>query len=562
MTCNPSDVTVERNSATVREAEALDAKSVELGSDSALDNTYTYAKTLKLTFNGRRAADVDGKRFIIEDEKGDCYLLEEEFGDSVTWKYTLSDTEDSTEWTVSMDANLQVLPCEVTSVGTYDDCGYTDRNKPKVAVYAKASSLFSEDNFLIITDAKTSLEGNVTYTETYDGVAYEDSVQVVMPLEGADIEKSMDLQAFMKYRHIASVTKGTGAFVIGTEHGADCRSVISAASEEGEGSLTLIFSTVTDRMAPWVSPFEVSVLPSEEFFYDYVKYAHDGTEGFICNGDGTAQYILQRGYYQDGTATELYKAMNGYAKRFPSLQITGVFYGTKTFPNRDCVVYNVLSTTFPSSITFNTTTRSFTGKVYSELSEWEVISKPSFVTVTPDHGDTGTTDVTIALANTQHSYMTGSIIFSNVTMTQVVTVTYNAGQVIPDPATHDASGFTVKLRANSNYPVTLVSSPEGITTTKYSSSPPKWQAAIPNNNTTSDRTFTWRFSTGTVTQNVTVEQKGCFEQWKTTGGYICDEGDSYVKEIRLVSYDGITWRPSGERRKGDLLEADAPYCEI
>ncbi len=150
MTCNPSDVTVDGNSATISEAEALDAKSVELGSDSALDNTYTYAKTLKLTFNGRRAADVDGKRFVIEDEKGDCYLMEEEFGDSLTWKYTLSASEDTTEWTVSMDANMQVIPCEVTYVGTYDDCGYTDRNKPKVAVYAKASSLYDVSNSYII----------------------------------------------------------------------------------------------------------------------------------------------------------------------------------------------------------------------------------------------------------------------------------------------------------------------------------------------------------------------------------------------------------------------------
>lgn len=561
MTCRAGDVTVDGNSATVREAEVLPAKSVELSSDSSLDNTYTYAKTLKLTFIGRRAAEIGARqRFIIEDEKGDCYLLEEEFGDSITWKYTLSNSEDSTEWTISMDANLQVLPCEVAAVGGYEDCGYMTSPKPGLAVYAKVSSLLERNR--IITNAKISLEGNVTFTEAYDRVAYEDTVQVVMPLEGADIDKSMDLQTFMKYRHIASVTNGAGAYVVGTEHGADCRSVISAASEDGEGSLTLIFSTVTDSMAPWVSPFDSVVLPSEDIYYDYVKYAHDGTEGFICSGDGTAQYILQRGFYQDGTATELYKALNGYAERFPNLQITGVYYGTKTFTNHDCVVFNVLSTTFPSAITFNTTTRSFTGNVYSELSEWEVESKPSFVTVTPDHGNAGTTNVTIALSNPQLTYMTGSIILSNGSLTQVVTVTYNAGQVIADPATHDASGFNVELRESGNSSVTLVSSPAGVTTTKYSTSPPKWRAAIPSNNSTFDRVFTWVFSTGNVTQNVTVTQQGCFEQWKPTGGYICYEGDSYVKEIRMISYNGNTWSQTGETRMGDLLEADAPYCEI
>lgn len=558
LTALPSYISVIGYTAHVASCERVDVKNVQFEGESELNGTYAFGKKLTVTVNGLYVPSLAGKRLIIEAEDGSFYLIDEEFGASVTWRYSLSSDEDETVWDIEVPSNLQIKPCVVVSITqTEQSCGYDAFAEPYAVVSPKASTLVDADRGLYLSDVRTSFDKGVAYTQSWDGVKYENSVQVTLPLNGQNVELSDELQRFILYKHTLAVRSSSGLWrVIGTEHGADVQVDIDTSS----GTLKMTFSEACDN--PCITPSTLTFFTNEDLFYDYVKYAHDGTEGFICEGDGTAIYLLQRGFYQDGTPTENYYAKNGYANRFPNLNITGVFYGTKTFYNSGCVVQNRLTTTFPSTIKFNTATRSYTGKVYSDLSEWEVESKPSFVTVTPDHEDAGTTDVTIALANTQHSYMTGSIIFTNGSMYQVVTVTYNAGQVVPDPEIHDASGFTVKLRGNADYPVTLVSSPQGIETEKYSSRPPKWRAAIPSNNTTSARAFTWEFTNGNVTQYVTVTQQGCYEQWKPSGGYICDNGNSYVKEVRLISYFGSSWTPTGEWRKGDLLEADAPYCQI
>ena len=242
------------------------------------------------------------------------------------------------------------------------------------------------------------------------------------------------------------------------------------------------------------------------------------------------------------------------------MDVVGTFYGYRAFSNPDCVVYNSLSTTFAANIVFNGVGRNKVGSVFSESSDWEVTSKPSFVTVTPDHGDGGdTTSVTITTSGTTPA--SGSVIISNGTQTQVIVVTLNPGNVTPDPSTHDASAFTVKLRPASrdNVP-TLVDSPSDITTTMYSGW--KWKASIPSNNTEADRTFTWEFAFGLLTQYVTVTQSGCSVEWRATGGYICNQSDSYVEEQKFISYDGLNWTPTAEYKKGDLIEASAPYCSI
>lgn len=556
MTCDPSDVAVDGNTATIREAQALDSKTVELTSESSLDNTYTFEKSLKITFNGRNVLNVDGKRFVIEDEKGDCYLMEEEFGDSLTWKYTLSASEDTTEWTISMDTNLQVMPCEVTDVGFYDNCGYYRSPKPEVTVYAKASSLFDTVHSRVMTDAKTLLEGNATFTEAYDGVAYEDSVQIVMPLSGDDLEDSMDIQAFMKYRHMVSVRKGEGAFVVGTEHGADCRSVISAATEESDGSLTLVFSTVTDRMAPWVNPFSEVVMPYEDIFYDFVKYAHDGSEGFVCLGNGSALYVLQRGYWQDGTATLKYKVKSGYESMFPDLDVVGVFYGSMYFDNPGCAPNYSMSTTFPSSITFNQQQESISGVVYASTgADWRIASVPDVVSLSESGGESGGTNVTITATGRTGA---GQIVLEDTNgATQVIYVTFNPGTVKITPTSHDATAYTVEITSTGAEP-TLVASPSVATTTKVGTG--SWTAVVPANPGALSRTLTWTFDHAGVQTAVSSAQAGKQVRWIKTGSYICDNGDMYEEERQLVSLDGVNWTATAEVRDGDLIESGSSLC--
>ena len=557
----PSNVTVDGYTASVSSASRMDVMSVEFSGESELNDVYAYGKKLTVVLRNLSIPDLSGQRLILEDVNGSYYLIEEEFDSSVTWRFNLDKSTEQTTWDIEFPANLQVFPCTVTTVippSTDDSCDYHTTSEPTLVVSPRATTLVDIGREYVLSDDRVELDGQVVYTVSFDGNKYEHRAQVTMPLSASVITKGDEFQKFMLYRHVTAVKSQQGWYVSGIEHGADVQVDIQANDTNENGSVTMTFTDTCDD--PCLFFEELTVHGGEGLYYDYVKYAHDGTQGFQCVGDGTAQYLLQRGFYQDSTASTKYKVLNGFANRFRNLDVVGTFYGYRAFSNPDCVVYNSLSTTFAANIVFNGVGRNKVGSVFSESSDWEVTSKPSFVTVTPDHGDGGdTTSVTITTSGTTPA--SGSVIISNGTQTQVIVVTLNPGSVTPDPSTHDASAFTVKLRPASrdNVP-TLVDSPSDITTTMYSGW--KWKASIPSNNTEADRTFTWEFAFGLLTQYVTVTQHGCSVEWRATGGYICDGGNSYVEEQKFISYDGLNWTPTAEYKKGDLIEASAPYCSI
>ena len=548
-----SNVAVKDFSAEVSSAIAVDTKSVEFEGGSELDNTYAYGKKLTVTVNGLSVPLLSGKRFIIEDNCGDCFLIDEEFDSSLTWRFTLDKNEEVTVWDFEIPSNLQITPCVVSSVdlSALSSCGYDSTFKPYVMTSPKAATLLNM-NGTYLAEYKDRLEGEVTLTVSWDGVKYENRLQITQPLTEDNVGYSDMIQRFVLYRHTFAVRSSSGWYVGGYEHGAEVQVDIATDSSE-TGSVTITLTEICD--SPCMFFASLSFAGGEQLFYDYVKYAHDGTKGFVCTGDGEALYILQRGYYQDGTATKLYKAKSGYANRFRNLEITGLFYSTKMFENSDCFSSDVLTTTFPSNISIDM--RSLSGSVYSENSEWEVQYKPSWVTLTPDHGDSGTTNVVITF--TSAAATTDRIVLTNNSETQVLTVTNNTGSMTITPETHDASAYTVEITSTGKEPT--LSPPSGITTKKVGRG--HWTADIPANTDITEKQRTWRFTQSGNAIILTSVQSGCSVRWTNTGSYICDNGDSYEKQAKFVSFDGgQTWTPTGDFRKGDLIEAGASYCSV
>ena len=84
--------------------------------------------------------------------------------------------------------------------------------------------------------------------------------------------------------------------------------------------------------------------------------------------------------------------------------------------------------------------------------------------------------------------------------------------------------------------------------------------SIPENTTTSARTFTSAvvYSNNNVT--ITIEQAGRYEKWVATTGFICQSGNTYSRQELLVSYDNINWHSEGIYRPSGLVAEGQDLC--
>ena len=547
--CPADGITYDGESAVVSESYDLGARSVEMSDKSSLTDRYTFEKEITATFEGRQIPSLSGKRLIVEDEDGEMFLLDAEFGASVEWRYSLSDEEDVTEWTLSLEANMDIIPCSVEYPSPYQGCGYAAVGEVTAELYPKASCIVDLGDGLVMSEVRVSPEGRVAYTESYEGGVHEQTLTVQFPLSADGVGMADDLQRFMLYRHVADVRFPGGHYMAGLEHGMDCQVDIQSSGEDG--SATLTFRDVSTEPAPLLRSLRVT--GGEDVYYTYVKYAHDGTPGFDCGGDGTAFYTLQRGYYQDGTATEMYRAFRGYESAFPTLDVTGTFYSLVSFDDPSCLPGNTLTTTLPPSYAF-TAGGTLTGSVTS-MTAWEATEVPDFVTLSVSQGQSGTTSLTVTASG--NAYATGNIILTDADgNTQTVQVSYAPPAVSLTPTSHSAEAYTVLITAPEG--ATLSLSPSSCTT--YQIGPGAWEASVPANWSATSRMLVWRFSVGGSTKTVASGQRGCSYRWKSDGQTICDGTSLYSEERKYVSLDGTVWTPTSEVRLGELVESGSFFC--
>lgn len=554
---NASDVTYGAYSAEVYESAALGCDSAELSSSSQLTDRYTYTKELTLKFSGRRIPNLASKRLIILTEDGERYLIEGEFDAAVEWTHTVSEDGDATEWRLSFESNVQVFPCDVTYPQPYaGSCGYARKIEPTLTLFPKASCIVMLSDNQIMSTERTAVKGKVTLSEGRDANGYTQSVTAEIPLTPDNAEDTEKAQEFVLYRHVASVGDGSGFYIVGLEHGMDVRVDIQTSSTES-GKMTLRLYDYTTEPCPYLP--SLLVTSGEDVFYNYVMYAHDGTPGFICGGDGVATAILQRGFYQDGTATEVYRARNGYSSYFPNLTLDGVFYSVHYYEGLpDCAVQSDIAVSLPPSWTFTEANGTLTGQVISE-SAWEA-RVPSGYTMSPSTGQAGTTSVTIT-ATTMSAASAADLTIATQTGEQRVQLSKLPWSVrfygLPEQATAEA--FTAVIRVNSPYEeAVLTVSPSAAVTEKTGRN--EWTVSVPANMQPIGRILSWTFSASGTTKSVTAGQYGIQESWRPSGGYICDNGDLYEEERRYVSLDGVNYSPTSEVRAGDLIEAGSAIC--
>lgn len=550
-TANAENVTLAREAVVVYEADALGVLSVTMGSESSLSNRYTFEKSMTLRLRGRRIPNLDGKRLIVQADDGTLYLMGEEFDPAVTWRHTVSADGDYTEWTVNYSANLNMAVCDIKHASQYSDCAYMAVTPLKVTLYPKDSALVMLPQSTILSDTKIDLDGTVTMTEDGGSDGITQTVTVEMPLSADRLDSASDSQQFLLYRHYVTVGDGADAYICGMEHGMDVRTDIQSDGEGG--TITLTMSDSALEPAPYVSGIEVH--SGEGLFYGYVLYAHDGTPGYVCGGNGTGIGILQRGYLQSGLATEKYRAKSGYEDYFPHLELTGVFYGTVQFEVPDCAARNTVQASLPASWTFPHASSSVTGEV-TAASAWTA-SVPRGYTMTPSSGPAGTTSVTIAPTSVTDATV-ASLTISADGGSQTIQLCRLPWSVESTVSAHDASAFDFKITA---YPfsgeASMVRSPSSVSVTQTATN--EWTVSVSAN--TQQRSVMLRFvlSYGGTEKTVEVTQTAPEVEWRPTGGYLCDGEDSYAELRKWVNYGG-GWTPTSEVMNGDLLQTQFPGC--
>lgn len=545
--CGSGDIVYNGVSAEIALATDLHPSSVEMRSTSSLSDRYTYDKSITATFDGRAVPNLDGKRLIIVDNGNEAWLLDIEFYGEIKWVYELNGEDEKTTWTITLNGNTPIIPCTIAALSGDSVCGYSTGYDLALTLVPKASSIIDLVDGVVMSDGRVEIDGKCSFTEEYGDGVHDVRITCSLSLDTDNTAVSDNLQKFMLYRHVGVIRYGGGVYIVGLEHGMDCQVDIQTSSDEG--NITLTLRDVSGE--PSVKLDDVRLMGGEDIFYAYVKYAHDGTVGFVCGGDGMAYYLLQRGFYQDGTATYTYKVLQGHENDFPTLHVNGTFYTVKPFDDDTCVNTPTMTTTLPPSYCFISPNDSINGVIDSDL-PWEAVIVPPFVMLSVSRGDAGSTPITIT-ANAP-STESGDVVFEAANGRRItISVSFIPSDITITPTSNNATAFTATIKARGVMP-TLISSPAEAATTRIDSY--TWEASVPVNNTTTERLLTWVFDNKTVT----LTQSGCLEKWAEEGNTVCDGVDLYAEERRFVSYDGVNWTPTSESRLGELVMADSYFC--
>lgn len=406
-----------------------------------------------------------------------------------------------------------------------------------------------------------------TYSQTYDGGKFEDTITFSIPLSDYKHYWHYNLIEFKENRYVVSFrTANDNMYIIGYSDGAFPSYVIETST--AVNSLNKI--TITLR---YISEDGFFISSKDDSVFDVDKSivwkpAPDTVGGVFtkeCQSSGKAYIILIQKYTASGAALDEYMVLEGYADRFPNLNIIGQYSLTDDigFPieidDADCGGGNcgtVSGITNPYSLSkYNT---SYNIKFTSNC-DYTFQNVPSWLTVTKN--DDG---VTISLNENIPSTDTDAILYivTHDGVRYPIIVSYTATSdttgwdVLPREIyiSHDKQNVTVKYSGNVT-PSTLGFSSDTLRLVNIGNG--KIIVEADENNTSSVINHTFIVTNKSNGESVTVKviQSTVNEDWRLVDGYICDNGDKYTKlELYIGGKATMTYK------KGTLVESGSADC--
>ena len=544
----------------------LDCYSINLQEEESLDERYRFTHTLTFSVNGYANSDDFQGRFyaIVKDNEGTYWLVNPLFPCKVTYTYTLGYEQNHTDFTLGTVSNHPVLRIHNFGDATPYECQeyFLDGidalwlNEKRYTVHDGNSVKYTNDGFKTIEYNQRT----ATFTETFDGTNTSHQIDFDILFSQYKSSWHYNLLEFKDNLYSAIFkTRNNKYALCGFSFGLQPSFKINA--DDTIQSADRIQITLQDAH---------DVGDAIEFFdsidYEYLSartYEYTSEyDGYECIGEGVARYLLQKEVDVLGNETGNYKVLEGYAGRFPGLNIVGTFSSIETFINVECNGSGcTIDTSFPSMLTFNN--KECQTYYLKADSSWSISSSENYITVSPSSGEAGI-GYQIHLCNTltpgaviQRSTL--NIQYCSTSTTVDVNVVQNSG-CFPQGAVYNISANAQVLNVPTACCVQSVreTTNVGSSTIIYNS---YLAVTVPENNTGRYRTITLLivFCDGT-SANVTINQSNVFEKWEDYGDPFCMMHDLYKKQYLWTGYTSSSYVITDESR--DLLvEKDSPECD-
>lgn len=594
---------------------AIECYNINLQEETSLDEKYEFHKTLTFTVNGYAERTIFGGRgyAIVELKGGAKRMVNVDFPSYISYEFVLDDNEYATTFTFETYSNFPTLRLDADFNPVERIClGYAAPKIDKLEMIERQNVALDRTNRLVTTNGIDFFEivpSTISLREQHDGRYYIDTLTLTIPIDDYHSSWHYNLLEFKNnlYSAIVKPRSGENKIFVGFNTGLQPNYNINA--DDGTGTITVTLVEMSNHGGLALYDY-VTEKKLENQWDNIPKY--DDKPTYLCNGNGTAIYLLQKEVDGFGNGTGNYRAYSGWTEYFEEwgVNVVGEFSDIQEFVNASCRGSEcVINTTIPTNINFTNT--GCTNYSLKSTCDWEITDVPSFLTITPTSG-LAEEQTAITICNTSTSNTEGSFTVNAGDTNMVVHATVTGdGFITPTSHTVDCLSHDVRFTYNASCPVTF--SPSGGLYISYGNG--QITVTVPRNETSSSRTFTitatscnnvttvlyiyqdkqyseWRqvdgeyicdagqkyeiltLFTGTTSTNMvmtTQKQKGNVIQGDTScqtiqsrwvfDGYTCVDGNKYEVEKEQVSYDGgTTFSDSGERRLGTMIGPDATFC--
>lgn len=542
----------------------------QLTETDELDERYAFTHTLTFSINEyANINDFRGRYYcVVKTLDGDYWLVNPEFPSKCTYIYTLSATENKTDFTFATVSNHPVLRIRnfdsvVSSHDVFECKGYQIKlnNTTPLLLNEKLFSLRKDDIVYYTNDGYKEIEFNknsLTFQEQFDGDLVSHSLNFRIRFDDYKSSWQYNLLEFTNNTYTAIIRTADNHYLVsGFETGYKPLYTINADSNNTPNNIEiqLIEGYNSGSFLGYLDELTFSEIAEKSYKYTS-KY-----NGWECVGLNLARYLLAEEIDAFGNKTGNYKCREGYESQFPTLNIVGTFTDTAEFVNPNCNGEECSFETSLQNIKFNSTDcKTFTLRCSDN---WTIRSTVNYITVTPLSG-LGDRQYEIEVCNTRQpsqSLTTSQLVLEFCDESETYNVYLQDETCLPKDE-YDISANGQYLTIQSTCCVASASDDDGvikdITITNNGI-----RVYVPQNDSGYLKThnINVRFCDGS-TAIVSIDQGSYYENW-LVGGYVCDGGKKY--EV-LYQYTGTT--PSsidtktGKTKRGDEIPDTYGDCEV
>ena len=551
----------------------LNGFDISLKEESSLDERYKFQKTVTLSMHGYVNSSIFGGRYyvILESYDGTFWMVNVDFPSKLTYTFNLSKNTYQTDFTLSSLSNFPTLrlvanfealnpPCLGFNIHGVDSLKLLEKDYCTLDTVSGIVYTFGDHEFVDVE----FLGDSCSFQESFDGEKVTSTLNFDIAFDAYKSSWHYNLLEFLENTYSAIITpKGNdNTFFTGFNFGLQPSFTVQTQSQASSSdiiTITLVESSSHGSTATndWSEHEETDTR------WVYIKYVDD-IPCYECVSFGMAKYLVQQEVNQNGYPTGNYKCLNGYREHFESLglNIVGTFSSEQLFNNADCTGTSCnVNTNLPTTITYNSATCNTYN--YSASCDWNVSGLANYMTVTPSSGVAGTL-YTLSVCNTKTPTSVETSIFTitagdNVKVVNVVLTTDNP-IINPTSITINCLAQNVRFNYNQSCPITVTSIDSRLT---YQITYSQLVVNVPRNYSI-ESGITWPIIVKDCNNNfqtVQIIQDKTYERWVNTSDYICDSGNSYVKQVR---YTGTTATDintmTSEYKKGDLIQSGDTRC--